>query len=94
MKKAIFVIVSVTVLAVCLFAGCNGAEGGKITDNMQNLSEAMTGMQEMMTDVSDAFTNAPDNTHATNITNITNVTGNANNTNGSNTLTVTDNITM
>lgn len=86
MKKTIFVILAVTVLSACLFAGCNGAEGGKITDNMQNLSEAMTGVQEMMTDISDAFTNAPD-TSSANVTNAANVTGSTNSTDGTNTLT-------
>lgn len=60
MKKITFAVLSVVILATCLFAGCNGADGGKITDNQQNLSEAMTGVQDMITDISEAFTNAPD----------------------------------
>lgn len=69
MKKISFAILAVTLIAVCLFAGCNGAEGGKVTDNMQNLTEAMTEMQNMMTDVSDFFTNAADSSITGNITN-------------------------
>lgn len=78
MKKITIAVLAVTILTVCLFAGCNGTEGGKITDNMQNLSEAMTGVQEMITDISEAFTNAADNNTVTDVT-IENVTGNTNN---------------
>lgn len=60
MKKITIAVLAVVVLTVCLFAGCNGADGGKITDTQQNLSEAMTGVQDMITEISDMFTNAPD----------------------------------
>lgn len=69
MKKTTAVIFAAVILVACIFAGCNGAEGGKVTDNMQNLSEAMTGVQDMITDISEAFTNAPDT-----VTGIDNVT--------------------
>ncbi len=59
MKKTAVSVVAAVILIACIFAGCNGAEGGKITDNRQDLSEAMTGMQDMMTDISEMFTNAP-----------------------------------
>ena len=60
MKKISIAVFAAVILTVCLFAGCNGAEGGKITDTQQNLSEAMTGVQDMITEISEAFTNAPD----------------------------------
>lgn len=60
MKKTTVAVFAAVILVACLFAGCNGADGGKITDTQQNLSEAMTGMQDMMTEISEAFTNAPD----------------------------------
>lgn len=80
MKKITIAVLAVTILTVCLFAGCNGAEGGKITDTQQNLSEAMTGVQDMITEISEAFTNAPDNnlpdSPVTNLTNVTNASEN------------------
>lgn len=60
MKKTTVSVIAAVILIACIFAGCNGADGGKITDNRQNLSEAMTGMQDMMTDISEMFTNAPE----------------------------------
>ncbi len=60
MKKTAVYVIAAAILIACVFAGCNGADGGKITDNRQNLSEAMTGMQDMMTDISEMFTNAPE----------------------------------
>lgn len=60
MKKTTVAILAAAILIACIFAGCNGADGGKITDTQQNLSDAMTEMQDMITDISDAFTNAPD----------------------------------
>lgn len=60
MKKTTVAILAAVILISCIFAGCNGADGGKITDTQQNLSDAMTEMQDMMTDISEAFTNAPD----------------------------------
>lgn len=60
MKKTTVAVLAAVLLVACLFAGCNGADGGKITDTQQDLSEAMTGVQDMMTEVSEAFTNAPD----------------------------------
>ncbi len=60
MKKTAIYVIAAAMLITCLFAGCNGAEGGKITDNRQNLSEAMTGVQDMMTDISEMFTNMPE----------------------------------
>ncbi len=60
MKKTTVSIIAAAILIACIFAGCKGADGGKITDNRQNLSEAMTGMQDMMTDISEMFTNAPE----------------------------------
>ena len=83
MKKISIAILAVTLVAVCLFAGCDGAEGGKVTDNKQNLSEAMTGMQDMITSISESFTNKPDN--STNVTNATNTTDS---------VSVTNNVTM
>ena len=59
MKKTAVSVVAAVILIACIFAGCKGADGGKITDNRQDLSEAMTGMQDMMTDISEMFTNAP-----------------------------------
>lgn len=61
MKKISIAVLAVTLAALCLFAGCNGAEGGKITDNMQNLDEAMTEAKDMMTDISEFFTNPSGN---------------------------------
>lgn len=58
MKKTTVAVLAAVLLVACLFAGCNGADGGKITDTQQNLSEAMTGVQDMMTNVSEALTNA------------------------------------
>ncbi len=66
MKKTTVAILAAAILISCVFAGCNGAEGGKITDTQQNLSDAMTEMQDMMTDISEAFTDAPD----TNVTSV------------------------
>lgn len=60
MKKTAITVIAAVILISCIFAACKGAEGGKITDNRQNLSEAMTGVQDMMTDISEMFTNAPD----------------------------------
>ncbi len=60
MKKTAVSVIAAVILIACIFAGCNGADGGKITDNRQDLSEAMTGMQDMMTDASEMFTNAPE----------------------------------
>lgn len=60
MKKSAICIIAAAILIACVFAGCNGAEGGKITDNRQDLSEAMTGVQDMITDISEMFTNAPE----------------------------------
>lgn len=78
MKKTLIAVLAVTILTACLFAGCNGAEGGKITDTQQNLSEAMTEAKDMMTDISEAFTNAADTNTVTDVT-IENVTGNITN---------------
>ncbi|MBQ2904667.1 MAG: hypothetical protein IJE48_09745 [Clostridia bacterium] len=61
MKKISIAVLAVTLAAVCLFAGCNGAEGGKITDTQQNLSEAMSDAKDMMTDISEFFTNPSGN---------------------------------
>ena len=61
MKKISIAVLAVTLAAVCLFAGCNGAEGGKITDTQQNLDEAMTEAKDMMTDISEFFTNPSGN---------------------------------
>ena len=58
-KSAVYVIVTALLIA-CIFAGCNGADGGKITDNRQNLTEAMTDVQDMITDISEMFTMAPE----------------------------------
>ncbi len=69
MKKIMFAISAVVIVAACLLAGCKGADGGKITDAHQDISEAMTGVQDMLTDISEAFTAAPDtNTTVENIT--------------------------
>lgn len=59
MKKTAVSVVAAVILIACIFAGCKGADGGKITDNRQDISEAMTGMQDMITDISEMFTNAP-----------------------------------
>lgn len=82
MKKISIAVLAVTLAALCLFAGCNGAEGGKITDNMQNLDEAMTEAKDMMTDISEFFTNPMNDTSDT-----SHVTTPATNTN-----TITDNV--
>lgn len=60
MKKSAIFIIAAAMLICCAFAGCNGAEGGKITDNRQNLTEAMTDVQDMITDISEMFTMAPE----------------------------------
>ncbi len=60
MKKTAVSVIAAFILIACVFAGCKGADGGKITDNRQDLSEAMTGVQDMMTDISEMFTNAPE----------------------------------
>lgn len=60
MKKTAVSVVAAVILISCIFAGCKGADGGKITDNRQDISEAMTGMQDMITDISEMFTNAPE----------------------------------
>lgn len=60
MKKTAISVIAAVILISCILAACNGAEGGKITDNRQNLSEAMTGVQDMMTDISEMFTNTSD----------------------------------
>lgn len=85
MKKITIAVLAVTILTVCLFAGCNGADGGKITDNRQNLSEAMTGVQDMITEISEAFTNP-----ANNITDNSRVTASVTNP----ATVITDNVTM
>ncbi|MBQ3007405.1 MAG: hypothetical protein IJD78_07585 [Clostridia bacterium] len=85
MKKISIAVLAVTLAAVCLFAGCNGAEGGKITDTQQNLSEAMSDAKDMMTDISEFFTNP-----AGNITDNSQASNPATNTSDTN----TENITM
>ncbi len=60
MKKTAICIVASVILIACVFAGCKGADGGKITDNRQNLTEAMTDMQNVMTDISEMFTMNPE----------------------------------
>lgn len=67
MKKTAISVIAAVILISCILAACNGAEGGKITDNRQNLSEAMTGVQDMMTDISEMFTNAPDTVTVTEV---------------------------
>lgn len=70
MKKTMFAILAVVIVAACLLAGCKGADGGKITDAQQDISEAMTGVQDMLTDISEAFTTVPESVVAT-VENIT-----------------------
>ena len=60
MKKTAITVVAAVILIACIFAACKGADGGKITDNRQDLSEAMTGVQDMMTEISEMFTSAHD----------------------------------
>lgn len=60
MKKTAVSVIAAVVLIACIFAGCKGADGGKITDNRQNLTEAMTDARDMLTEVSEMFTMAPE----------------------------------
>ena len=60
MKKTAVSVIAAVILIACVFAACKGADGGKITDNRQNLTEAMTEAKDMMTEISEMFTNAPD----------------------------------
>lgn len=59
MKKTAVYVIAAVLLIACAFAGCKGADGGKITDNRQNLTEAMTDARDMLTDISEMFTDTP-----------------------------------
>ena len=72
MKKISIAVLVATLVAVCLFSGCNGAEGGKITDNMQNLTARCHNKRAIVSDVSESIHDATEIiTDAASITNIT-----------------------
>ncbi|GEM_PF-6601350 len=61
MKKTTAAIIAVSILVICIFAGCNGAEGGKITEkstdemtsanNFTTEEDTRNGIEKAITDV-------------------------------------------
>ena len=65
MKKISFAIIAAAILIAVVFAACNGAESGKVSDT-QNNDPILTTLEDMMTeaatDIENMFTdNASDN---------------------------------
>lgn len=65
MKKISFAIIAAAILIAVVFAACNGAESGKVSDT-QNNDPILTTLENMMTeaatDIENMFTdNASDN---------------------------------
>ncbi len=52
MKKATVALAAALVLIAGIFAGCNGADTGKVSDTNEDLGGVIT---EMATDISDMF---------------------------------------
>lgn len=47
MKKSTAAILALSILVICIFAGCNGAEGGKITEKS---TDGMTSANDISTE--------------------------------------------
>lgn len=76
MKKTTAAIAAAIILISCLFAACNGADSGKVSDTQNNdpvlttledmMTQAATDIENMFTDnVSDATGNVTDNNVST-----------------------------
>lgn len=61
MKKTTAAILALSILVICIFAGCNGAEGGKITEksttdkmttanNFSTEEDTRNGVEQLITD--------------------------------------------